>query len=79
MNKRGFFGMFILVPIFIILYIYCWIFIFGPVMAEFGTNLAVSQGMTGFEGLVWRTMNIWAGLVPLLLYIAYQGFYGGNG
>jgi hypothetical protein len=78
MNRRAFFNTYFFAPLVIILYLYAWIYIFGPVMAEYGTNLAISQGMTGLEGLLWRTMNVWAGLLPLLVYIIYVGTYGGG-
>lgn len=78
MNKKAFLGTFFFAPLIIIIYVFCWVFIFGPVMAEFGTGLAQSQGMTGFEGLIWSTLNIWAGALPLLAYIIWIGYGGGE-
>lgn len=77
-RKAAIFTSYFMAPLFIILYLYAWIFIFGPVLAQFGTTYAINAGLTGFEGLVWRTINIWAGLIPLILYIMAVGAYGGQ-
>lgn len=78
MNNKGFGDAFFWVPLTVITYTFCWVFIFGPPLAQMGGELVVSQGMTGLEAFVWRTMNIWAGFLPLLAYIIYSGVYGGN-
>lgn len=78
MNKKGFMDAFFWTPLIIIVYVYCWIFIFGPIMAQFGAELVTSQGLVGTEALLWKTLNIWGGLIPLLIFIAWKGLGGGG-
>lgn len=78
MNRKAIMGLIFWTPLLIILYLYLWIFMFGPVMAQFGVSLADREGLTGLHGFLWRTMNIWGGLLPLLAYILWAGYMGGE-
>lgn len=78
MNKKGFADTYFFAPITIILYIICWIYIFGPILAQQGTQIVINNGYTGLDAIIWNTMNIWAGLLPLIAYIIFVGYYGGN-
>lgn len=78
MNKKGFADAFFWAPLTIIVYLFCWIFIFGPFLGQLGVEAVTTNGLTGLEAFIWSTMNIWAGAIPLIAYIIYIGYYGGQ-
>lgn len=47
-------------------------------MTRFGLVFALVFVLALNAFFFWNTMNIWAGLLPLLAYIIYIGIYGGN-
>lgn len=78
MNRRGtFLNMFWTIAI-IIAYIYAWIFVFGPILGQFGVDTANAQNMVGLEALMYKTLNIWAGFIPLLIFIV-GNYLAGDG